>query len=283
MLRNSLILLRGRFRITLLAIWLGPVQVFSLDLPQQPMGMDLTGYPGCVAMSEATERLNKDKPSTWLNADSCHSDDSIKDVIEHFKPQEKRLKGAMVKTRMLTSLMHNNWQTERGTLAWPPDIFFVGDRLKASKPNVRIDTTLGVIPLGDSIVRVHLMSPHPSSANNNELVAGTMIILIKERMPDGTIVADENEKGYTGREVTRGVWVKFKPEPEHPGGRGRPVVLKAVFSSKGAVTRIVVVGNETDQFTQAAINAARKIKFEPAIKDGRYVSLWVQLEYNFHP
>jgi hypothetical protein len=40
-----------------------------------------------------------------------------------------------------------------------------------------------------------------------------------------------------------------------------------------------------DGLTKEAIKAARKIKFEPAIKDGHHVSQYLTVEYNFgdHP
>jgi len=33
---------------------------------------------------------------------------------------------------------------------------------------------------------------------------------------------------------------------------------------------------------ERAIDAAKKIRFIPAVKDGKYVSMWMQLEYNFN-
>jgi TonB family protein len=59
------------------------------------------------------------------------------------------------------------------------------------------------------------------------------------------------------------------------------VVLKAVFSSSGKVTNIVIVSG-VPGLTEEAIKAARQITFEPAIKDGRNVAMWMQLEYNFN-
>ena len=57
--------------------------------------------------------------------------------------------------------------------------------------------------------------------------------------------------------------------------------MRAVFSSSGAVQHL-------DEFAFAgwlderAIAAAKQIKFIPAQKDGRPVSMWMQLEYNFN-
>lgn len=64
------------------------------------------------------------------------------------------------------------------------------------------------------------------------------------------------------------------------GPRG-VVRLRAVLSANGQVTNITVLQGLPDGLTEKAIEAARQIKFRPAQKDGRVVSQWVTLEYNF--
>jgi TonB family protein len=59
------------------------------------------------------------------------------------------------------------------------------------------------------------------------------------------------------------------------------VVLRAVFSASGEVTYIRVVSALPYGLTEEAVGAARGIKFSPAMKDGRPVSQYIQLEYNF--
>jgi len=61
------------------------------------------------------------------------------------------------------------------------------------------------------------------------------------------------------------------------------VILKVVFTSKGTVENIRVVRELPDGLTERAIEAAKKIKFVPAMKNGHAVSMWMQLEYNFWP
>jgi hypothetical protein len=90
--------------------------------------------------------------------------------------------------------------------------------------------------------------------------------------------------------------VKNKPQPEWPKSIKKKVdctiVLRAVFRSDGKVTNIHFVEarpSEPDVFSEAeiqaivdrAIEAANKITFKPATKDGRPVSMWMELEYNF--
>ena len=60
------------------------------------------------------------------------------------------------------------------------------------------------------------------------------------------------------------------------------VRLRAILSASGAVTNITTVKSLPDGLTEKAIAAARQIKFRPAQKDGRTVSQYVVLEYNFN-
>src|SRR5258705_1135757 len=89
--------------------------------------------------------------------------------------------------------------------------------------------------------------------------------------------------------------ISKKPEPEQPGNYQGPeinatVVLKVIFRSSGKVTDIKVakvipegISKELSQdLIKRCIKAAQKIKFRPATKDGHPVSMYMQLEYNFH-
>lgn len=99
--------------------------------------------------------------------------------------------------------------------------------------------------------------------------------------------ADAPQKILTGKVVDRKARLAMKPEPQYTeSARAHQVtgtvVLKVVFSSNGMVNNIQIVSGLRDGLTEQAIDAARKIKFIPAMKDGRYVSMWMQLEYNFN-
>lgn len=59
------------------------------------------------------------------------------------------------------------------------------------------------------------------------------------------------------------------------------VVLRAIFNATGKVTDITVISGLSYGLTESAIKAARKIKFQPAMKNGKAVPMWVQLEYQF--
>lgn len=78
-----------------------------------------------------------------------------------------------------------------------------------------------------------------------------------------------------------------KPEPHYSEEARRQgitgtVVLRVVFTSTGEVTQIRAIQQLPFGLTERAIAAAREIKFQPAKKGGRSVSVYMQLEYNFN-
>jgi tetratricopeptide (TPR) repeat protein len=59
------------------------------------------------------------------------------------------------------------------------------------------------------------------------------------------------------------------------------VVLGAVLSANGNLEHILVLQSLPFGLSTKSIEAAKQIKFTPATKDGRAVSTWTPLEYNF--
>lgn len=96
------------------------------------------------------------------------------------------------------------------------------------------------------------------------------------------------EQSYKASEVTRKALLVYKPEPYYTeearrNGVTGVVRLRILLSSTGKVTNIVVAGKSLpDGLNETAAFAARHIKFIPAIKDGRRVSQYVTIEYNFN-
>ena len=105
---------------------------------------------------------------------------------------------------------------------------------------------------------------------------------------DTTPVTNSKDAGVlTGKEITSKAKVITKPEPTYTeeARQGQiigTVVLRGVFNSSGGVTNLRVVSGLPNGLTEKAIAAARQIRFIPAIKEGRFVSMYIQLEYNFN-
>jgi TonB family protein len=90
---------------------------------------------------------------------------------------------------------------------------------------------------------------------------------------------------YAPIEVSRNARIKSKPEPEYTNeAKVRDVqgtvILQVVLASSGRVTDIEVLQGLPYGLTESCISATRRIKFEPAIKEGHPVSILVTLEYH---
>lgn len=94
------------------------------------------------------------------------------------------------------------------------------------------------------------------------------------------------EKIYTTNSVHVKAKVLQKPAPEYPeaernSGVSGMVRLRAVLTSSGRVTAILLLHNPNQALSHAAIEAAKRIKFKPATVDGKPVSQYIILEYYF--
>ncbi len=92
---------------------------------------------------------------------------------------------------------------------------------------------------------------------------------------------------YKSKEVTTRARVLSKPEPQYTEAARKDqvtgtVVLRAIFAADGRVHAIIPIRRLPDGLTAMSIRAARRIQFIPATKDGKPVSMWMQLEYNFN-
>lgn len=98
---------------------------------------------------------------------------------------------------------------------------------------------------------------------------------------------DDPNRVYPAAEVTQRARVLAKPEPHYTEEARRnaitgSVVLRVVFSRTGEVTNIRAVQALPFGLTERAIIAARSIRFQPALKGGQPVNVYMQLEYNFN-
>lgn len=105
--------------------------------------------------------------------------------------------------------------------------------------------------------------------------------------PGGGGGGTDYNKVFNGKDVNTKARVLSKPEPQYTEEARKnqvtgTVILRAVFTSGGQVTNISARSGLPYGLTERAIAAARQIKFVPATKDGRPVSMYIQLEYNFN-
>ena len=96
------------------------------------------------------------------------------------------------------------------------------------------------------------------------------------------------DRVYSGKEVD--VKARIKPQPHDVPQPGRDcdefdyrlrAVLRVVLHKSGMVSEVTLVKGSGCSFDREAIGVARRIKFEPARKDGQPVSQYLQVEYEF--
>ncbi len=99
---------------------------------------------------------------------------------------------------------------------------------------------------------------------------------------------DEDCQGivFKQEEVSRKARITNRPAPEYtPAARRNRisgnVVLIIVLCRTGKVTNAKVVQGLPQGLTESCLDAAKRIEFEPAEKDGQPASVKVRIEYNF--
>jgi TonB family protein len=92
---------------------------------------------------------------------------------------------------------------------------------------------------------------------------------------------------FSSKEVTRPALVISRPEPFYTEEARQnqvmgTVVMRVVLTSSGKISNIQVIQGLKNGLTEKAVEAASKVMFIPAMKDGRFVSQYIQIEYNFN-
>ncbi len=104
-----------------------------------------------------------------------------------------------------------------------------------------------------------------------------------EQLNDIRILSEEYEKKSIKFDLP--VKILEKPRPMlFPDGQDcsqGKVVLRVTFLTSGKIGSISVISGLGSGKTEAAIEAAKKIKFEPAIKDQKRVSVTKTVDYSF--
>ena len=93
------------------------------------------------------------------------------------------------------------------------------------------------------------------------------------------------EVHYT-RDVTTKARIIEKLEPSYTQAANAEqvagtVVIRCVFGADGTIQHVLVLQSLTHGLTEASVAAVKRIKFEPATVNGKPVSTFMQLEYNF--
>ncbi len=99
--------------------------------------------------------------------------------------------------------------------------------------------------------------------------------------------APADSEVFRSKDVDQRIVVTDKEQPSYTSearknGISGQVVLRVIFAASGKVTNITPVQRLPYGLTEKAIETAKKIKFRPAMKNGRAVSQYMTLSFNFN-
>ena len=173
----------------------------------------------------------------------------------------------------------------------PPASGITNENLATSSSPVVSKTTMTPPPTVSSTVSQPTpppkSSPSPTAAQLDPDPA--LFPPNTRNLPYGTPSPGERtdySRVFGPREVDTKLQFLSKPAPSYTDAARQnnvqgTVVLRVVFSADGSVGSVTAVSGLPYGLTEQAIAAARKIRFTPAIKDGRPVSVSMLVQYNF--
>jgi TonB family protein len=161
--------------------------------------------------------------------------------------------------------------TRRGVL----QIYYAG-------PHVYVLMALSAEPSDADLIRRFINSFKLTGASESSMGSTEQLKLVAAAQG-----ASVSTAALSPLEVTQKAHILFSPEPQYtePARKYQvsgTVVLSAILSSGGEVTDIRVVKGLPHGLTRASMEAVRRIRFEPALKDNRPVSQSIQVEYNYN-
>ncbi len=131
------------------------------------------------------------------------------------------------------------------------------------------------------------LTTKPSKAKAREWNERLQSLRDFEELADAANYLPGQRLVFPAGEVTSRARVLSKPPPTYTEEARRnrisgTIVLVAIFAMDGKVKAIRALKTLPDGLTEMAISAARQIRFIPAMKDGKPVSRFMHLEYNFN-
>jgi TonB family protein len=105
--------------------------------------------------------------------------------------------------------------------------------------------------------------------------------------PGGGGGGTDYDRVFSQKEVTRKATILDRPEPLYTEEARKNQVtgsvrVRMVLGANGAVSGVQALSRLPDGLTEKAIEAAHRVRFTPAEKDGRKVSQYVTIDYNFN-
>ncbi|MBD0373616.1 MAG: TonB family protein [Pyrinomonadaceae bacterium] len=168
------------------------------------------------------------------------------------------------------------------------------DAIYASMPYLEVPAKTGqykglLLIAAESAKKYLELSSKPSRSKREEWSERAELLNDYAMLSEGEKNAGDPDlaKVYTTRQIDTKARIISRPEPQYTDEARKnqvmgTVVLRGIFAFDGKVRAIRVMKGLPDGLTMSAIRAARRIKFVPATINGKPVSQYIQIEYNFN-
>ena len=138
-----------------------------------------------------------------------------------------------------------------------------------------------------SAIKYLQLSPDISKSKQWEANERADLLIDFEKLSRGESTIEGLGTVIPSKQATTKVRILSKPEPQYTDEARQnqitgTVILRAILGMDGKVHAIVPIRSLPHGLTGRCILVAHQIRFAPATKDGRPVSVLVQLEYNFN-
>ena len=213
-----------------------------------------------------------------LSLDNPGNKGSLQTFIKEFKGYPVSVKeAAFEKDISVSGIKGKQYRLESGLLKGIAQFFITRSERAYIFVVVGEDTGRPAVDRFLSSIALDRRGQAPLKPSANQ---GVLVQAETQKLPAG-------ESVFTSRDLTRKPIIVSRPEPGYSeaGRQNRiegKVVLRAVFDARGYVNYIRVIKELPSGMTEQAVMAARNTRFIPAVKDGAYVSTYIQIEYEFN-
>jgi len=194
----------------------------------------------------------------------------------------ERQKGQSVKDEFVNGFQFKSYVEKMPEFIWETQYFLIKKRLYVLQAVSRAENNQITRNFFESVRLINQKQAAAPNASKNakpDSVTSLPEIVenIPERLDDSQPLQDKPDRSVIILYRPR---ARFSPEARRIGLSGN-VKLKALFSSSGKITKVEILSSPGRELSEAAIKAAEEIQFLPAEKDGKLVSTYKTIEYNF--
>jgi len=240
------------------------------------LSLILISFLGLIAQQKEGAKLQKPDESGFIEVDKAPS---LKSQLKPVYPKLAKLAG-IEGTVYLKLLINEKGNVEKAKVEQG-----VKDMLDNSALDAAKKASFSPAMLNNKAVKVWVILPVAFKLEVEKKVEGRLLKYDKlDIMPFNQSEDDLPMDKFVEVEIMPDIINQVNPvypeEAKKNGIEGR-VWVKALVSKEGNVKKAVAVKSDNEIFNQAAIEAAMKYRFTPAMQSGKPVAVWVVMPFKF--